>query len=133
MRNGQQLAEYTCCFIRNHRATFKKIMWLMHRAVDNGEMLSGTEVYYRAKQAGVPITECAEFKRDKTLFAGIARYAVMLRPRLARCLEFRKSKMDKDVDLVKVWHDTVDSRTTFLASSWKEAQHLCEINDAAAM
>lgn len=132
MRSGQDLAEYTCCWIEGHWPTFRSIMAIAHRAVDNGEYLSGNEVYYRAKQAGVSISDLAEYKRDKSLWSGIARYMVMLRPRLAKCLEFRKSKLD-DVDLVKVWHENVRSDTTFLASSWKEAVRLCEINDAAAM
>ena len=131
MRSGQQLAEYTASWIKSHRSTFKSIMHIAHRAVDNGEYLSGNEVYYRAKQAGVTISELAEYKRDKSLWAGISRYMVMLRPRLANCLEFRKSKLD-DVDLVQVWHDNVDSRTEFFAKSWKEAQHLVEIGDVSA-
>lgn len=130
-RSGQELAEYTCCWIKGHWPTFRSIMRIAHQAVDKGEQLSGTEVYYRAKQAGVSISDLAEYKRDKTLWAGIARYMVMLRPRLAKCIEFRSSKMD-GVDMVEIWHDNVSANTTFLAGSRKEAQRLVEIGDVSA-
>lgn len=130
-RNGRELAEYTCCWIKGHRHAFKRIMHLAHTAVERGERLSGPEVYFWARQHGVSITEMEEFRRDKTLWAGIARYMVMLRPKLYRCLEFRRSKMD-GVDLVAVWHDNVNPNTFFLASDWKEAKRLCEIGDVSA-
>lgn len=131
-RNGQDLAEYTCCWIKGHWPTFKKIMHIAHRAVDRGERLSGPEVYFWARENGITISEIEDFKRDKTLWAGIARYMVMLRPRLYKCIEFRKSKMDKGVDLIAVWHENVRADTEFLAKDWKDAKHLCDIEDVSA-
>lgn len=131
MRSGQELAEYTASWIKNHRATFKQIMHIAHLAVEEGERISGPEIYYWAKDRNITITEVKEFRRDKTLWAGIARYMVMLRPVLSKCLEFRPSKMD-DVDMAAIWHDNVNAGTFFLAASRKEAQHLCEIGDVSA-
>ena len=131
MRDGRELAEYTCCWIKGHWPTYKRIMHIAHRATERGERLSGPEVYYWARDNGIDISDMDGIRRDKTLWAGIARYMVMMRPKLYNCLEFRKSKMDK-VDMVAVWHENVNPETFFFARDWKEAKHLCEIGDVSA-
>ena len=55
----------------------------------------------------------------------------MLRPKLARCINFRKSDVD-DVDLVERWHELVNPQTTFLAESWREAKKAVELEDVSA-
>lgn len=129
---GQELAEYGCCWISRNYADFKKIMHLIHVEVDKGNpCVQQGDILTLAKERGIDIGEHPGIKRDRNLWPCITRYAVMLRPKLAKALRFRRSKLDK-VDMVAVWHTYVDSTTFFLAQDWKEAERLCEIGDVSA-
>lgn len=130
--NGDQLVEYGCTWIKENKASFHKIMHLIHVEVDNGNpCVQQGDILALAKERGIDIGEYPGIKRDRNLWPIITRYAVMLRPKLAKSLHFRKSKADK-VDMVAEWHRTVNAGTYFLAMDWKEAKHLVEIGDVAA-
>lgn len=121
-----------CFWIRHNWESLKKIMHLVHRAVDNGEIVQRGDIYTLAKQAGMTISEARELKRDNNLWSVIARYMVMLNPRLARAINFRESGIDT-IDLIGEWHSIVNGGTTFLAVSWHEAKDFCAAGDACTL
>ena len=127
---AERQAYDVCYWIKENRETFRKLMHLMHRRVDEGcPRTRRDDVVSYATEMGLPITVIDGLRHDHNLFAGLSRYAVMLRPRLARTLHFRKSALD-DIDLVSIWHEVVDPRTTFIAKNRREAEHMVELKDA---
>lgn len=132
MKSGKEAAEEVCCWVKQHRGHFRTIMHLIHREVSDGNpCVQRGDIYKLARDAGMSISDAKELKRDHNLWPGISRYMVMLRPRLARSINFRKSKLDK-VDLVGIWHDNVDAGTVFFAKDRFEAKRLCDIEDVTA-
>ena len=121
-----------CYWVKHNPDKFKRLMHLCHREVDAGNPRVGRgDIFKLSCDAGFTITESMELKRNNNLWPTLARFMVMLRPRLAKCLHFRKAGCD-DLDMIAEWHSIVNSRTEFLAKDWKEAKHLCEIGDVSA-
>lgn len=115
-----------CRWIKRNPALFKRLMHLVHMEVDRGNPnVQRGHVYRLARDAGFSITECDELKRDHNLWAILARYMVMLRPRLAKSLSFRPAGSD-DVDMQSIWREEVNSETVFLADNWKAAKRACK-------
>ncbi|HIW77080.1 MULTISPECIES: hypothetical protein [Gordonibacter] len=133
--SGADMAQAVCCWIKDHPAAFKSLMHIVHREVDSGNpCVQQGDVMKLASYAGIEVTITNQFRRDRTLWPGIARYMVMLSPRLARSLGFKASKLDRDdVDLIATWHEIVNPNTFFLAKSWKEAKRLVEEGDVSAL
>ena len=132
MKSGKEAAEEVCCWIKGNRRNLNTLMHLVHIEVDGGNpCVQRGDVFSLARKAGMSISEANELKRDNNLWPGVSRYMVMLRPRLARSINFRKSKLDK-VDLVEIWHDNVDAGTIFFAKDRFEAKRLCDIGDVTA-
>lgn len=121
-----------CLWIRDNPALFRKIMHLAHIEAERGNgSFQRDNIYDAARRCGFAITDSRELRRDHNLYSVLARYMVMLRPKLARCINFRKSDVD-DVDLVERWHELVNPQTTFLAESWREAKKAVELEDVSA-
>lgn len=121
-----------CHWIKGHRDEFKALMALFHEQVDRGNpCVKQGEIEGYIRQSGMRLDVLETFRHNRNLYPGLTRYMVMLRPRLAKSIRFRKSMLDS-VDLVSIWHEVVDSRTTFLAPNRKEAERLVEIRDASA-
>lgn len=115
-----------CWWVKRNPAKFKRLMHLCHREVDRGNpTIQRGDIYNLARRAGFDITDCDELRRDHNLWAALARYMVMLRPRLAKSLHFRKSACD-EVDMAGVWHEIVNGGTVFLACNWQEAKRACD-------
>ncbi|MBQ9785089.1 MAG: hypothetical protein IJW29_06280 [Clostridia bacterium] len=132
MMSGERLAQYGCSWIKDNKAAFHKIMHIVHCEVESGNpCVQQGDIVKLAKDRGIDIGEYPGIKRDRNLWPVITRYAVMLRPKLAKALHFRKSKLDK-VDLVEIWHAEVNAGTLFFAKDWKDAKHLVEIGDVTA-
>lgn len=133
LTDGERYAYDAAHWIRDNKAAFQALMRYMHQQVDSGNPCTTREdTLSYAREKGMEVSVIADIKRDHNLYAGLTRYMVMLRPRLARTIGFRKSKMDP-VDMVAIWHEVVDSRTFFFARDRKEAQRLVELNSAEAM
>lgn len=108
------------------------IMRMCHRAVDDGTLVNRDIAYYEALRMGWGIADAEDvFKRDHDFWSVLARYMVMLRPRLARCINFKRAPVD-DAPLVEVWHEVVDPLTLFLAESWEAAKEAVRLGDASA-
>lgn len=100
---------------------------------DNGSRscVKQGEIEAYVRQSGIALDVVGEFRHNRNLYPGLTRYMVMLRPRLARSIRFRRSKLD-ELDLAAIWHEVVDPNTVFLASSRMEAEHLVAIGDVSA-
>lgn len=133
LSDGERYAHDAARWVRDHKAAFRALMSYMHGQVDAGNPCTTREdALSYAREKGMEVSVIADIKRDHNLYAGLTRYMVMLRPRLARTIRFRKSKMDP-VDMVAIWHEVVDSRTFFFARDRMEAQRMVEIGSAEAM
>ncbi len=130
--SAKQMVESTCYWVKDHKTHFKTIMSLVHEQVDEGNprVMEG-DIALLARDRGIEWSYIEEIKRDHNMWAVMTRYMVMLRPRLARTLCFRKSKVD-GFDMIDAWHRIVNPTTTFLASSWQEAKEMVKNDDVAA-
>ena len=119
-------------WVRDHGSAFKALMAFMHRQVDAGNpCTTRDDVLAYAREAHLGMSLSDDLKRDHNLYAALTRYMVMLRPRLARTIRFRKSRMD-DYDMAAIWHEVVNAGTFFLARDRMEAQRLMEIGASEA-
>jgi len=131
-QSAENMARDACMWVNAHPSDFKRLMSVFHRQVDAGFPCTRRgDVYKAALDMGMDVSVVDQLRHDHNLYAPLTRYMVMLRPRLARTINFRKSKLDQ-IDLVSIWHQEVDPSTVFLASSRMEAERMVELNDAAA-
>ena len=132
LSDAERAAYDACYWVRDNREEFKALMAVIHHQVDVGNpCVKQGEIEYYVRESGIALDVLDTFRHNRNLYPGITRYMVMLRPRLAKSIRFRKSKLD-DVDLVAVWHDLVDEGTEFLAKDRFEAEHLVAIGDVSA-
>lgn len=127
-RHAYSAAEW----IAGHWHEFVNCMAYVHRQVDAGNpRTTRDDVIAWSRRERIAVSDVSEVVRDHNLWAGVARYMTMLRPRLARTLHFRRSYMD-DIDMVAIWHEIVRADTVFLARDYLEAKRLVDMGDAAA-
>lgn len=132
LTDGERYAYSAAEWIATHWDDFVQCMAYVHRQVDaKNPRTTRDDVIAWSRREQVAMTDVAEVVRNHNLWAGVARYMTMLRPRLARTLHFRHSVMD-EVDMVAIWHEVVRSDTTFLARDYEEAKRLVEIGDISA-
>lgn len=132
LSDGERAAYDCCTWVKENGDDFKRLMAVMHRQVDKGNPCTRRDdVISFAKEMGMGVSVVDGLRHDHSLFAGLSRLMVMLRPRIARTVHFRKSKLD-DVDLAAIWHETVNPNTVFLAKDRFEAERLVAIGDASA-
>lgn len=126
------MARDACRWVKAHGKDFKRLMAVMHRQVDHGNPCAKQgEIEFYAREMGIEFDVAGAFRHNRNLYPAIARYMVMLRPRLAKTINFRKSKLD-EIDLAEIWHEEVNPRTVFLARDRSEAEHLVAIGDVSA-
>ena len=129
---AERAAYDACYWVRGNGDAFKSLMRHLHRQVDSGNpRTTRDDVMAWARENRTTMTVLDDLARDHNLFAALSRYMVMLRPRLARTLRFRKSNLDS-VDMAAIWHEVVNAGTTFLANDRFEAELMAETDDAAA-
>lgn len=132
LSDAERAAYDAAYWVRDNREAFKALMAVIHRQVDMGNpCVKQGEIESYIRQSGMKLDVLGEFSHNRNLYPGLTRYMVMLRPRLARSIRFRKSKLD-GIDLIPIWHEVVDPRTVFLAKDRFEAEHLVETGDAGA-
>lgn len=129
---AEQDAVEVCRWIRDNMGDFWKLMAVFKRNVDLGNPCTKQgEIEAYAREAGIHFDNGDMFVHNRNLYPGLCRYAVMLRPRLARTINFRKSRLD-DIDLAAIWHEVVDSTTCFMAENRFVAQKLVRDDDFIA-
>lgn len=131
-QSARNIAYDACAWIKANPRDFRALMAVMHHQVDIGNPCTKQgEIESYARQMGMTIDVADVFSHNRTLYPALTRYMVMLRPRLARTINFRKSKLDA-IDLEAIWREVVNSRTTFLASDRFEAEQLIAMEDVSA-
>lgn len=132
MQSAENMARDACRWIKANPGDFKSLMAVLHHQVDVGNPCSKQgEIEFYARQMGMQVDVVGVFRHNRNLYPALTRYMAMLRPRLARTVNFRKSKLDQ-IDLVEIWHEEVNPNTVFLASSRMEAERMVQSDDAAA-
>lgn len=132
-------AERFCIWVKDDKwKTLTAFMAIGHGYVDEGKpRLTRSKAYALAEELGISISDNdgtaveVPLVRNHNFWPLMTRFMVMLRPRLAKVLYFRKSGFD-DIDLAAIWHEHVDAGTFFFAKDRKEAQRLVEIGDVSA-
>ena len=130
--------ERVCLWIQANPKAFKAVMAMAHREADEGNpRLTRDDAFAMLRSMRIGMADgdgepCEiDLVRNHNFWACLSRYMVMLRPRLARVLMFRKSQFD-GIDLQAVWRENINASTTFLADSWQEAKRLVKIGDVSA-
>lgn len=131
-RTPRDLVDYGCYWIRDHRRAFRTLMRIVHAEAERGNpCVQRGDMYMLARQRGIDVGDVREFRRDNSLWSVIARYMVMLRPKLARSLNFKKCDID-GVDMAARFRAIVDPGALFLAETWMEAKEAVASDDASA-
>lgn len=127
--SAKVMAESGCMWVKNHPKQFKTIMSLIHEQVDDGNpCVQEGDIAMLARSRHIEWSEIKELRRDHNLWAVLTRYMVMIRPRLAKALHFRESKVDR-LDLQAIWYSIVPGQTNFLAENWQEAKKMVEAGE----
>ena len=131
-QTARNIAYDACAWIKANPRDFRALMAVMHHQVDIGNPCTKQgEIESYARAMGMTIDVADVFSHNRTLYPAITRYMVMLRPRLAKTINFRKSKLD-EIDLEEVWREVVNAGTTFFAHDRFEAERLVDIGDVSA-
>lgn len=119
---ARNMAHDACAWVSGHLGDFSRLMAVMQVQADKGNPCAKQgEIEFYAREAGIEIDVTGTFRHNRNLYPALARYMVMLRPSLAKTINFRKSKLDY-IDLTEVWHEVVDPCTAFAARSRMEAE-----------
>lgn len=131
-QTARNIALDACYWIKENPRDFRALMAVMHHQVDIGNPCTKQgEIESYARAMGMTIDVADVFSHNRTLYPALTRYMVMLRPRLAKTINFRRSKLD-EIDLEAIWREIVNGRTLFLAHDRFEAERLVEIEDVSA-
>ena len=124
LTHGQRDAYDAAYWARDNMDAFSALMALFGHHADMGNpCVKQGEIEHYAREAGIRVDVIGMFRHNRNLYPGITRYMVMLDPRLASVIRFRKSRLD-EVDMVSIWHEIVDDTTEFQASSRMEAERI---------
>ena len=131
-QTAQNIARDACYWIKANPRDFRALMAIMHHQVDIGNPCTKQgEIESYARAMGMTIDVADVFSHNRTLYPALTRYMVMLRPRLAKTIRFRRSKLD-EIDLEAIWREVVNASTTFLARDRFEAEKLVGMEDVSA-
>ena len=137
MTDARLQAERVCYWVKDNPKAFKTFMAIAHDFVDEGRHLTRSKAYSTAEDMGLKLNDSdgsvseRDVTRNHNFWPCLTRLMTMLRPRLAKAIEFRHSKFD-DIDLAEVWHENVNAGTVFLARNRKEAQEAVRVGDVTA-
>lgn len=118
----RERVEYACAWIADdYPRKWLKLVNMCEQAQDKGwPRIRRGDLFVLAQQAGIPITECMEFRFDNNLWSVLSRYLILFRPSLARVIFPRECDVDT-VDMEALWRDIVCPSTWFMTSTWVEA------------
>lgn len=118
----RERVEHACTWIAdNYPAKWLKLVNLCEQAqAKELPRIRRGDLFVLAQQAGMPITECMEFRFDNNLWSVLSRYLILFRPSLARVIFPRECDVDA-VDLEALWRDIVNPNTWFMTPTWVEA------------
>lgn len=118
-----------CHWVRRNPDKWSSLKAICRRLALEGELVQRGSIYERARQYGLDVRLCSQFRRDHNLWSVLTRFMAMERPSLLSAISFRVTPVDA-VDLAAYWRDIVGP-DEFVASSLAEARGIWDVQRGA--
>lgn len=118
-----------CHWVRRNPDKWSSLKAICHRLALEGELVQRGSIYERARQCGLDVRLCSQFRRDHNLWSVLTRFMAMERPSMLSAIGFRVTPVDA-VDLAAYWRDIVGP-DEFVASSLEEAREIWDVQRGA--
>lgn len=124
-----QIVAKACHWVRRNPDKWSSLKAICHRLALEGELVQRGSIYERARQYGLDVRLCSQFRRDHNLWSVLTRFMAMERPSMLSAISFRVTPVDA-VDLAAYWRDIVGP-DEFVASSLEEAREIWDVQRGA--
>lgn len=124
-----QIVAKACHWVRRNPDKWSSLKAICHRLALEGELVQRGSIYERARQYGLDVRLCSQFRRDHNLWSVLTRFMAMERPSMLSAISFRVTPVDA-VDLAAYWRDIVGP-DEFVASSLEEARKIWDVQRGA--
>lgn len=124
-----QIVAKACHWVRRNPDKWSSLKAICHRLALEGELVQRGSIYERARQYGLDVRLCSQFRRDHNLWSVLTRFMAMERPSMLSAISFRVTPVDA-VDLAAYWRDIVGA-DEFVASSLEEAREIWDVQRGA--
>lgn len=124
-----QIVAKACHWVRRNPDKWSSLKAICHRLALEGELVQRGSIYERARQYGLDVRLCSQFRRDHNLWSVLTRFMAMERPSMLSAISFRATPVDA-VDLAACWRDIVGP-DEFVASSLAEAREIWDVQRGA--
>lgn len=124
-----QIVAKACRWVRRNPDKWSSLKAICHRLALEGELVQRGSIYERARQYGLDVRLCSQFRRDHNLWSVLTRFMAMERPSMLSAISFRVTPVDA-VDLAAYWRDIVGP-DEFVASSLEEAREIWDVQRGA--
>lgn len=124
-----QIVAKACHWVRRNPDKWSSLKAICHRLALEGELVQRGSIYERARQYGLDVRLCSQFRRDHNLWSVLTRFMAMERPSMLSAISFRATPVDA-VDLAACWRDIVGP-DEFVASSLEEAREIWDVQRGA--
>lgn len=124
-----QIVAKACHWVRRNPDKWSSLKAICHRLTLEGELVQRGSIYERARQYGLDVRLCSQFRRDHNLWSVLTRFMAMERPSMLSAISFRVTPVDA-VDLAAYWRDIVGP-DEFVASSLEEAREIWDVQRGA--
>lgn len=124
-----QIVAKACHWVRRNPDKWSSLKGICHRLALEGELVQRGSIYERARQYGLDVRLCSQFRRDHNLWSVLTRFMAMERPSMLSAISFRVTPVDA-VDLAAYWRDIVGP-DEFVASSLEEAREIWDVQRGA--
>lgn len=124
-----QIVAKACHWVRRNPGKWESLKAICRRLMLEGELIQRGSIYERARQYGLDVRLCSQFKRDHNLWSVLTRFMAMENPSMLSAISFRATPVDA-VDLAACWRDIVGP-DEFVASSLEEAREIWDAQRGA--
>lgn len=124
-----QIVAKACHWVRRNPDKWSSLKAICHRLTLEGELVQRGSIYERARQYGLDVRLCSQFRRDHNLWSVLTRFMAMERPSMLSAISFRVTPVDA-VELAAYWRDIVGP-DEFVASSLEEAREIWGVQRGA--
>lgn len=124
-----QIVAKACHWVRRNPDKWSSLKAICHRLALEGELVQRGSIYERARQYGLDVRLCSQFRRDHNLWSVLTRFMAMERPSMLSAISFRVTPVDA-VDLAAYWRDIVGP-DEFVAFSLEEAREIWDVQRGA--
>ena len=124
-----QIVAKACHWVRRNPDKWSSLKAICRRLALEGELVQRGSIYERARQYGLDVRLCSQFRRDHNLWSVLTRFMAMESPSMLSAISFRVTPVDA-VDLAAYWRDIVGP-DEFVASSLEEARGIWDVQRGA--